>query len=271
MLSAAISGDSVAVQRLLSSGADPNVLSENRRLTPLIVAAAKDNAIVVRLLLNAGATVSLRNNIGATALEFAAVNGSEEAVKALVAAGANPNAADDKGLNPIHRASIEGHSVVVQELVNAGGDITIRAGENTPGDTALGIAAHNGHLDLVKLLLELGADVDAENTMYKQTPMHRAASENAGPVLVALIDAGGTVDYLDIDGDTPLFTAAFWGNQEAIEVLLENGADKSLANKMKVTPSDALCKCISRAFISESCKFDLCQSSLQTLTKLLGP
>lgn len=258
------------VQELLDGGANPNYLGSNGRLTPLNVAAAFDNGDVVGVLLNAGAQVELRNKDGITALEFAVVYGGTGAVKSLLAAGADPNGFDDKGLNPVHRASVEGHVDVVQELVIAGGDISIRTGGTNPGTTALHIAARNGHLGVVRLLLRLGADVNAENVKVMAVPLDRAAVSSPGSVVLALIEAGADVDHRDAHGYTSLIVAAFWGNQEAIEVLLENGANKSLVDNGGNTPSDLLCQCTYSPNELEACNVKACETPGRMLS-LLNP
>lgn len=138
--------------------------------SPLMVAVMNGHVDVIRVLLSVGATVGYRNDIGKTALEYVAVCGSAGAVKALLAARAKPKEIDEAGLSPIHLASIEGHTEVVQELIKAGGDFSLRAGRTTPHDTALHIAAHNGHLGAVRPLLGLGADGNSQNN-YKQAPL----------------------------------------------------------------------------------------------------
>lgn len=265
------SGNVYGVQRLLEAGADPNYLTSDGRFTPLIVASASNHVDVIRVLLSAGAKVGLRNGKKILALEYAIVFGGAGAVKVLLAAGADPNELDAEGLYPVHRACVEGYTDIVQELINGGGDITLRTSGTTSGDTPLHIAAHNGHLGLVKLLLKLGAEVDSENTKYRQTPMHRAATKNAGTVLLALIRAGGDVNHVDVDGDSPLFTASYHGSMIAIKLLLKNGADSSLANNEGTTSSKILCRCIFAATVSKFCQVENCRASSLKMISLLNP
>lgn len=124
---------------------------------------------------------------------------------------------------------------------------------------------------MVKLLLRLGAEVDAENTKYHQTPMDRAAARDTGSILLALIQAGGDVSHVDIDGDSPLFVAAYFGNREAIEVLVENGADRSLANKKDIIPRAALCQCMFAPTVVSLCQVKNCTVSTKRMISLLNP
>lgn len=118
---------------LLDGGADPDYMSWDGELTPLIVAAARNHVDVARALLNAGALPGLRSKTRTSALDFAAVRGSLEVLKALLIAGADPNEEDGQGLTAIHLAAIEGNVEVVRALVSAEGDIEQRTGSSSAG------------------------------------------------------------------------------------------------------------------------------------------
>jgi len=91
------------------------------------------------------------------------------------------------------------------------------------GSTLLHYAARLNLPDGVKLLLDIGADVtvaDFEN----QTPLHRAASEGHIEIMHMLLNAGAVLEAGD-SGDTPLHCAIQYGQSKAAEFLLHHGAD----------------------------------------------
>jgi len=112
--------------------------------------------------------------------------------------------------------------------MEAGADVNA---QDDAGETALSNAASSGHVDLVKLLLEAGADVGAEGS----TAIIQAASSGLsydpegrsqrGEVVNLLIEAGADVNVKSGWGETALMNAATDGNPEVTRQLLKAGAD----------------------------------------------
>lgn len=96
--------------------------------------------------------------------------------------------------------------------------------------TLLHFAAVNGYVDIVKVLLEKGADVNAKNN-YRHTPLHSAVINGNVNVVNALLGEKADVKAVDKNGDTPLHFAAINRHIEIIKTLLENGADVDAKNK----------------------------------------
>jgi ankyrin repeat protein len=189
------------------------------------------------LLLSKGANPNLADADGYTPLHWAAERGRLALVKALLAAGANPNARvskdppppsgsftfSTKGLaqaTPFWLATRERHIDVLRALAAGGADVSM-AGDGGVSPLMLAMpggrgqaAARNGG-DIVTVLLELGADVNAANAAG-QTPLHAAAAAGANDIVQALVDKGAKLDAQDKRGDTPLTVA-------------ERRADKSTA------------------------------------------
>jgi uncharacterized protein len=95
LVSAASSGDTKSVQRLLAEGADIETI-QAKEWTPLIAAASEGKIEVVRLLLTSGADPNRPKPGGSTALEFAAMHGHVDVVMVLLSSGADPNARELK-------------------------------------------------------------------------------------------------------------------------------------------------------------------------------
>ncbi len=97
---------------------------------------------------------------------------------------------------------------------------------DTPIDrcTLLHKAVDNANLELVRLLLAHGANINARNHLGK-TPLSEAITFGHNAIANALIEAGADVNLADIYGLTPLHRALIDGNKVMVEMLLRSGAD----------------------------------------------
>ncbi|KAM3518761.1 hypothetical protein MY4038_010002, partial [Beauveria bassiana] len=115
-------------------------------------------------------------------------------------------------------------SKLLNFLPRAGSSIAVRG---RAGATPLHMAAQNGHVKIVSLLLEFGANVSAVDD-DGETRLHVAASHGSGPdTLQILLRAGADINALSRDGQTPLLKAD--GYTESVEYLLKEGADARIA------------------------------------------
>jgi ankyrin repeat protein len=155
---AAILGDMVEVERLVTQGADVNETGEGND-TPLTGAARRGHTEVARFLLEKGAGVNKgRGHDGWTALRGAAQRGHKDIVQLLVDSGANVDERDEKLWTALMGASWDGRLEIAELLLDRGADVNARnKGDGSP----LMMAVTNGHTDVVQLLLEKGADPNA--------------------------------------------------------------------------------------------------------------
>ena len=115
--------------------------------------------------------------------------------------------------------------------------------------TPLVIAAHNGHLNSVKILLGYGADIEARGTLKIGnevvegcTPLWGAAVTGHLDVLRLLIERNADVDGRTSTGSTPLRAAAVKGHLDVVRCLVESGADVNTRNyNEESTPLMAAC------------------------------
>ena len=128
------------------------------------------------------------------------------------------------GLTPLYWATVNGQTEVVKLLLDNNADVNASCSDD--GVTPLHIAGCNGHTEVLKLLLENNADVNARRTDNGATPLHIAAFEGHAEVVKLLLDSNADVNAsCTNDGATPLYIAAQQGHTVVVKLLLENNAD----------------------------------------------
>lgn len=129
---------------------------------------------------------------------------------------------------PLHQAIQGGETDKASILVAKGKYIdSYDRGGNTP----LAWAANRENIEVMKQLVEAGADVNQKNKgTFDTTPLYVAASENRIDAAKFLIEHGADVNLSLSDGATPLMIAAEKGYDEIVEVLVENSANMEAQN-----------------------------------------
>jgi ankyrin repeat protein len=100
----------------------------------------------------------------------------------------------------------------------------------------LAFAASHGRTDIVKSLLEKGADVNAGSDMYSPTALGAAIANGHAGVVRVLAENGADVNGRDKSGQTYLIFAVVLGQAEVVKVLLQVGADVNTGDNFGVTP-----------------------------------
>jgi ankyrin repeat protein len=229
--------------------------------TPLIIAAWQNaNVDVIKCLLENGADVNAKNYTGNTPLILAAwQNTNVEIIKCLIENGADINAKNNKGRTPLDVANTvekknflrDSTDTVIKKKTYKNIFDAIKQGDlatvkewikidpksvherDVDGSTPLHWAAiSNTNVDVIKCLLERGADINAKNN-GGNTPLHWAARKNSnGDVIKCLIENGADINAKNNNGTTPMNAA----NTEEKKNFLRNAATTVIKNE----PEEAL-------------------------------
>lgn len=156
-----------------------------------------------------------------------------QVVKALLARGFDPNTIEEeRGDTGMILAMREGSMKVFDVLLNAP-DIDLEIGAKN-GDTALMLACFKGHRRAVEALLQKGAEVNRPGW----TPLHYAAAIGNNDIVKLLLDKSAYIDAESPNKTTPIMMAARGGHIYTVKLLLDEGADATLKNELGMSAID---------------------------------
>jgi ankyrin repeat protein len=226
---AAEQGDVDMADLLIKAGARVTVRTRES-VTPLQLAAVNGSAAMIDRLLKAGADANASlTTAGDTALMMAARTGKTDAIRVLVEAGANVNAKETwGGTTPLMWAVSEGHPESARLLIEAGADVNARSHY---------IAAANGRGFEGRTPLATRTDEKPEEFASGWlTPLMFAAREGDVEMARLLVTSGADIDAGAGDGKTALALAIFNGNYDVASFLVDNKADVNKADAQRFTP-----------------------------------
>ncbi|XP_036120372.1 transient receptor potential cation channel subfamily A member 1 [Molossus molossus] len=222
-----------SVKFLLSKGANPN-LRNSSMMAPLHLAVQGMHNEVVKVLIEyKGTNLNLEGENGNTAVIIACSTDNSEALQILLKSGAKPCKANKWGCFPIHQAAFSGAKNCMEIILKFGEEHGysrqshvnfVNNGKASP----LHMAVQSGDLDMIKMCLDNGAQVDLmENG--KCTALHFAATQGATEIVKLMISSytgtGDIVNAVDGNQETLLHRASLFDHHELAEYLISVGAD----------------------------------------------
>lgn len=179
------------------------------------VRGQKDAAL---LLISRGGEVNARDKYGFTPLHFACQRGHLELVRLLIENGADLDAMTHYDHTPLHWAAWRGQKAVVELLVEDGADVFAR---DKNGETAAQLAYEYGHREVSDLL----------------HPLHVAARNgNLSRMQLLLTEYPDLIEARDWAGRTPLHKAMRYDQSAAVRLLLARGADGNARDSYRYAP-----------------------------------
>ena len=186
----------------------------------LLAAAGSGDADGAALAIAAGANIETRDTKLRTPLLIAATNDGTAVARVLVALGADPDALDDRHDTPWLVTGVTGSVEMAEILLDAHPDLAIL---NRFGGTSLIPASERGHLDYVRRVVQTDVDINHVNdlgwTALMEAVLFGQGSATHQEIIRVLLDAGADPTIADADGTTPVQHAVARGYREIVELL----------------------------------------------------
>ena len=167
----------------------------------LFIAVKEGNEKKVKQLMRSFISANVVDKDGLTSLHYAAARGYKEIVRILIRNGANVNAADKKGHTPLHEAASLNQVEIAKLLIDEGAQIDA---ENNGGGTSLYMAAAFGRKDVAKFLISQNADINKADNIHGYTPLHTAAKHGHIEVVQLLLEKGANPALQDKYDNRPI-------------------------------------------------------------------
>uniref|UniRef100_A0A8D0C5L2 Transient receptor potential cation channel subfamily A member 1 n=1 Tax=Salvator merianae TaxID=96440 RepID=A0A8D0C5L2_SALMN len=262
-----------SVKFLLSRGANPNILNSNMMAplhlavqslhnelvkifvehsatdvnlegeggnTPILVACYKDNPEALKLLIENGGKICKANSLGSMPVHAAAFSGAKPCMEILMKKGEELGYSSENHINftnngkcsPLHLAVQSGDLEMIKMCIEYGAQIDLKQSDKC---TALHFAATQGATEILKLMMSSysGDDpiIDALDG-NKETLLHRTALFDHYELAEYLISMGAKIDSVDIEGRTPLLLATSCASWKIVNLLLSKGANVELKDHL---------------------------------------
>ncbi|XP_059496545.1 protein phosphatase 1 regulatory subunit 12B-like isoform X1 [Stegostoma tigrinum] len=226
-LAACASGDAKDAEEMLRGGADVNCANTDG-ISALHQACIDENLEMVEFLLAHNANVDQPDNEGWTPLHVAASCGYSEIVECLINHDANIAAVNSDGQLPVDLAEEDYMETLLQDHINKQG-IDVESARREEEELMLQHA---------RQWLNSGKIEEVSHPKSGANALHVAAAKGYIEVMRLLLQAGFSVHAQDKDGWTPLHAAAHWGMEESCRLLVEHFCDMEALNNSGQTPFD---------------------------------
>ncbi|XP_068609576.1 nuclear factor of kappa light polypeptide gene enhancer in B-cells inhibitor, alpha a [Brachionichthys hirsutus] len=186
-----------------------------------IIHEATDHALQMIKLSHNHPFLNAQNHQRQTALHLAVVTEQLPVVERLLKAGADPRLADDSGNSSLHIACKKG-SLACFGLITQSCQrhlASIVSFPNYNGHNCLHLSSINGYISLVENLVQLGADINAQEQCSGRTSLHLAVDMQNPTLVRCLLDLGADVNCVNYGGFTP-YHLTYGRQNEAIRCQL---------------------------------------------------
>lgn len=190
-------------------------------------AAWKEDLARVQSLLDRGVDVNLKGVSQSTAMHIASARGNSAVVSLLLSQRADPDCRTNDGKTPLAYAVMNGHLDVIRNLIEKS---SVDVNSNAGRWTALHGAAKYSRSTAIRMLTDAGANCRALDSDGK-IPLHLAAEKGDIKKFRVLFGTDPGMDVNVLDGvfrRTPLHYAAEEGHRSIVELLLDRGANKNI-------------------------------------------
>jgi ankyrin repeat protein len=237
IIQAVRSGNPVLIQQLVTDKKELHKLGTQGQ-TALHEAARRCHLETVLLLVDSGVDRLIRDNQNRTAAMIAADCPQNTDMLRMTRALMTPapnRAVEEKFRWSLQDAAARGDMDVLNMLLKLGANVNAVGSE---GNRAIEIAARKGNVRFAKALLERGADISLK-TSAGTTVLHEAALGGSAQMIQLLLQKGADPNAADTESQsTPLHYAASFNRVEAIQALLQGKADPLKRDKKNRTPLD---------------------------------
>ncbi|GAB6018955.1 Ankyrin repeat and death domain-containing protein 1A [Chamberlinius hualienensis] len=234
VIMAASLGYKESLQKLIKAGADIHATTKHNR--GILHCAVEHNQMdvlqyICESLENFDLDCLDKNN--QTALHIAIEQGLSKAADMLIQNGCQLTIQDKYNQTPLHLAVKQGKQEMVEKLLKLIVDVN---DIDVDGNTALHLAVERGDVVIAALLLNHKADINKIVTKKAWTPLHYASHLGHTGVTQLLLEYGAQVEAQDQNGNSPLHLAVACNHEDSVKLLISKHAPINSTNNRKQTP-----------------------------------
>ena len=179
-----------------------------------------EDPAVCQVFIDAGADIETKDDMGRSPLHWSCRSGALAVVKMLAEAGAGVCGRCNFGNTCLIHAAFFGHTETVRYLVGLEGLQGVKVNHKADDDwSALSGAVRQKHADVVKVLIDAGADIETRNKDL-WTPLLLSSQNGGLRIVKMLVEAGAGVSATQRGGSTSLMIAAVFGHTETVRYLV---------------------------------------------------